>query len=151
MTEKHKHNFEIYIKTPPEKLWQALTDGSATKEYYFGTEVRSDWKKGSPMQYIRPDGELMIDGSIIEIEPKRRLVSSFIPLWSPDLKEKQNISQTTFEIEQAGDSCKLRLIHDEIIPEGDIVDEVFEGWSQILSGLKTLLDTGEPLTISRPA
>jgi uncharacterized protein YndB with AHSA1/START domain/DNA-binding transcriptional ArsR family regulator len=146
MTAKPRHVFEIYIRATPERVWQAITDGSLTAQYYFGTSVASTWKQGAPYQYKTPDGGDMIRGEILEIDPPKRLVQSFKALWMEGA-EANPASRVTWEIEAAGAASKLTLIHDELDPSGPEMEGLFHGWSQILSGMKTLLETGEPLAI----
>lgn len=136
---------QVFIKTTPEKLWQAITDGAITKLYYFGTSVQSTWEPGSPIKYLTPDGGTMLDGEIIESDPPRKLVTTFIPSW--DESKSPYTSKVTYEIEQKGETCKLRLTHEDLIVGSPEATGVFEGWSQILSGLKTYLETGEPLQV----
>jgi uncharacterized protein YndB with AHSA1/START domain/DNA-binding MarR family transcriptional regulator len=143
MSAKHRHVFEVYIRTTPERLWQAITDGTITAQYYFGTRVESSWQAGSEYNYYMPDGNSMLRGEILEIDPPRRLVQTFQPLWSPEQADAPP-SRVTWEIEQSGPSCKLTLLHDDL-PSAET--GVHSGWSQILSGLKTLIETGDPLVI----
>jgi uncharacterized protein YndB with AHSA1/START domain len=140
--------YEIYIRTTPERLWQALTDGELTKQYYYDTEVRSDLTVGSPFRYYAGD-DVLLDGEILEADPPRRLVTTFSALWSPAVAADPP-SRITYEIEPMGAACRLRMIHDGFETETATYHEVAGGWSPILSGLKTLLETGEPLVISRP-
>ena len=77
-----KQVYEIFIRTTPERLWQALTDGELSRQYYFNTEVRSDLEVGKPFQYFGDDGVMHLDGEILEIDPPRRLVTTFSALWS---------------------------------------------------------------------
>jgi uncharacterized protein YndB with AHSA1/START domain len=157
MAEQPKHVFEIYIKTTPEKLWQALTDGSVTPNYYYGSRVSSDWKPGSKYEYIgaahKPGTEdtAMIAGEILEIDPPRRLVMSFQPVWGGEEVTSYPESRVTWEIAPAGEACKLTLVHDELTAGNPLTKEFFTGWSCILSGLKTFLETGEPLVITPAA
>jgi uncharacterized protein YndB with AHSA1/START domain len=144
-----KQVYEIFIRTTPERLWQALTDGELSRQYYYDTEVRSDLERGKPFQYFGGDGTLMLDGEIVEIEPPRRLVTTFSALWSPELAADPP-SRITYEIEPMGATCKLTMIHDGFESETATYREVAGGWSFILSGLKTLLETGEPLKIGEP-
>ncbi len=141
--------YEIYIRTTPERLWQALTDGELTKQYYYGSEIRSDLTAGSPFQYFDDGDNLLLDGKILEVDPPRRLVTTFSALWSPDVAADPP-SRLTWEIEPMGAACRLRMIHDDLAPGSATLHEVAGGWSHILSGLKTLLETGEPLVITRP-
>jgi uncharacterized protein YndB with AHSA1/START domain/DNA-binding transcriptional ArsR family regulator len=140
--------YEIYIRTTPERLWQALTDGELTKQYYYDTEVRSDLTVGSPFRYYAGE-DVLLDGKVLEADPPRRLVTTFSALWSPDVAADPP-SRITYEIEPMGAACRLRMIHDELAPDSATFHEVAGGWSHILSGLKTLLETGEPLVVTRP-
>lgn len=144
--ETTKHVFEVYIKTTAEKLWQALTDGTMTEKYYYGTRAESDWKNGSLYKYIGADGGVLVDGMVVESDPPRRLVTTFNPHWNPDDDGVYPESRVTFEIVPTGGVCKLTLVHEDLAAGNPMTDGIFSGWSEILSGLKTLLETGEPLT-----
>jgi uncharacterized protein YndB with AHSA1/START domain len=136
--------FEIYIKTTPERLWEAITTSEMRQKYNFGVGVRSDWTTGSSYQMVHP-GALGIlgEGENLEVDPPRKLVQSFTALWGDDVR-REGTSRLTWEIEPVGDSCRLTLIHDQL-PE-NANNAVYGGWPMILSGLKTLLETGETLT-----
>jgi len=136
--------FEIYIKTTPGLLWAAITDPDARARYTFGVRVESDWTPGSSYHgasALAPN--LILEGENLEVEPPRRLVQSFNALWSDDVKA-EGTSRVTWEIEPVADSCRLTVTHDQL-REG-AHGEIYGGWPQILSGLKTLLETGESLT-----
>ena len=135
--------FEIYIKTTPERLWEAITDPKLRAKYSFGVETRSDWTAGSSYTAAVPGVVDIAAGENLEVEPPRRLVQSFNALWSDDVKAA-GTSRVTWEIEQVEDSCQLTVTHDQL-PE-DANPELYGGWPMILSGLKTLLETGESLT-----
>jgi len=135
--------FEIYIKTTPERLWEAITDSEMRQKYNFGVGVDSDWKAGSRYEARHPSGVDIAAGENLEVDPPRRLVQSFTALWADDVKS-EGTSRVTWEIEPVGDSCRLIVTHDEL-REG-VNDQIYGGWPQILSGLKTLLETGETLT-----
>lgn len=149
--QETRHVFEVFIRTTPEKLWQALTDGDLTRQYYFGTSVSSDWKAGSAYSYVAPDGTLMVDGKVTESDPPKRLVTTFNPRWSPEGEVNYPESRVTFEITPMGEACRLSLVHDELTAGHPLTQEFRAGWSQILSGLKTLLETGKPLTVTPKA
>ena len=136
--------YEIYIKTTPERLWQAITDSEIRSKYHFGNAIRSDWTPGSrfEMGHRGFDG-LLGEGENLEVDPPRRLVQSMRALWDEEVKE-EGFSRVTWEIEQVGDSCRLVVTHDEL-REG-ASEELYGGWPMILSGLKTWLETGELLT-----
>ena len=136
--------FEIYIKTTPERLWEAITDPDLRSQYTFGIRVESDWTPGSRFEGSHPQApEPLTRGENLEVDPPRRLVQSFNALWSDDVKA-EGTSRVTWEIQQIEDSCRLTVVHDQL-REG-AHPELFGGWPMILSGLKTLLETGEELT-----
>ncbi len=135
--------FEIYIKTTPERLWEAITDSELRQKYNFGVGVSSDWTPGSGYSSGVPGVVEIAAGENVEVEPPRRLVQTFQALWSEDVKAA-GTSRVSWEIEPVGDSCRLLVTHDQL-PEG-ANSELFGGWPMILSGLKTLLETGELLT-----
>jgi uncharacterized protein YndB with AHSA1/START domain len=136
--------FEIYIRTSPERLWEAITDRELRRKYSFGMLVTSDWTPGSRYEFSGPDGTgVWGEGENLEVDPPRRLVQSFTALWSDEVKS-EGTSRVTWEIEPVGDSCRLTLTHDEL--REDAHGELYGGWPMVLSGLKTLLETGEQLT-----
>jgi uncharacterized protein YndB with AHSA1/START domain len=136
--------FEIYIKTTPERLWEAITDPDLRATYSFGVSVESDWTPGSTYRSTAGDGSIEIaEGENLEVDPPRRLVQSFNALWGDDVKA-EGTSRVTWEIEPVGDSCRLVVTHDQMREGAN--DQIYGGWPMILSGLKTLLETGEELT-----
>ena len=137
--------FEIYIKTTPERLWEAITDPDQRAKYSFGMRVESDWTAGSDYTSPHPAaaGATLAHGTNLEVDPPRRLVQSFNATWGEDVAAEAT-SRVTWEIEQVADSCRLTVIHDQL--RDDAHGEIYGGWPQILSGLKTLLETGELLT-----
>ncbi len=136
--------FEIYIKTSPERLWEAITDGEMRRRYSFGVQVVSDWKQGGEYTSGVPGVVDIASGTNVEVDPPRRLVQTFTAHWREEV-EREGTSRVTWEIEPVGeDSCQLRVTHDQL-PEG-ANSELWGGWPMILSGLKTLLETGEDLT-----
>jgi uncharacterized protein YndB with AHSA1/START domain len=136
--------FEIYIRTTPERLWEAITDPEIRAKYNFGAGVRSDWKPGSRMEMGSPKADgLLGEGEVLEIDPPRRLVHTLVALWSDDVK-REGASRVTWDIEPIGDSCRLTITHDQLREGAN--EELYGGWPMILSGLKTWLETGELLT-----
>jgi uncharacterized protein YndB with AHSA1/START domain len=136
--------FEIYIKTTPERLWEAITDPELRSKYNFGARAISDWTPGSRYEMSHPAAPgLLGEGENLEVDPPRRLVQSMVALWSEDVKS-EGTSRVTWEIEPVGDSCRLTVTHDQL--REDANNELYGGWPMILSGLKTLLETGESLT-----
>jgi uncharacterized protein YndB with AHSA1/START domain/DNA-binding transcriptional ArsR family regulator len=134
--------YEIYIKTTPERLWHAITDPVARAKYNFGVLVTSNWTKGSHFEG-KGGGRTILEGENLEVDPPRRLVQSFRALWGEDVKQ-EGTSRVTWEIVPVADSCLLKVTHDQLREGAN--DQVYGGWPMILSGLKTLLETGELLT-----
>ncbi len=136
--------FEIYIKTSPEQLWQAITDPELRRKYNFGVGVESDWTTGSGYRSVHPEAGLPIsEGENLEVDPPRRLVQTMRALWGHDVIA-EGTSRVTWEIEQVEDSCRLTVVHDQLRDGAN--DQLYGGWMMVLSGLKTLLETGEKLT-----
>jgi uncharacterized protein YndB with AHSA1/START domain len=136
--------FEIYIKTTPERLWEAITDPEQRAIYNFSARQESDWTPGSPYVMRAPGADTPLgEGENLEVDPPRRLVQSFTALWSDEVKA-EGTSRVTWEIEPVADSCRLTVTHDELREGAN--GELYGGWPMILSGLKTLLETGEKLT-----
>jgi uncharacterized protein YndB with AHSA1/START domain len=136
--------FEIYIKTTPERLWEAITDTEIRSKYTFGARISSDWKRGSRYEQRNPHTNgLLGEGENLEVDPPRRLVQSMTALWGEDVKS-EGTSRVTWEIEPVGDSCRLTVTHDQLREGAN--DQLYGGWPMILSGLKTYLETGELLT-----
>jgi uncharacterized protein YndB with AHSA1/START domain len=135
--------FEIYIKTTPERLWEAITDGEIRSKYQFGSVITSDWTPGSRFEMATKRGETLGEGENLEVDPPRRLVQSMRALWGEDVKA-EGTSRVTWEIEPVGDSCRLTVTHDQLRDGAN--EQLYGGWPMILSGLKTWLETGELLT-----
>jgi uncharacterized protein YndB with AHSA1/START domain/DNA-binding transcriptional ArsR family regulator len=137
--------FEIYIRTTPERLWEAITDPDIRAKYNFGAGIHSDWTPGSQFRMnAGPNGEYLLgEGENLEIDPPRRLVQTMVALFSDEAKA-EGTSRITWEIEPVGDSCRLTLTHDQMREGAN--SQLYGGWPMILSGLKTWLESGELLT-----
>ncbi len=136
--------FEIYIKTTPERLWEAITDPELRQTYSFGLSIVSDWTPGSRYEAVHASTPgVFCEGENLEVDPPRRLVQSFRALWGEDV-ESEGTSRVTWEIEPVEDSCRLVVTHDQLRDNAN--NQLYGGWPMILSGLKTLLETGESLT-----
>ncbi len=137
--------FEIYIKTTPERLWEAITDDEIRTKYSFGNQTASDFTPGSHFEVtnVKAPGVVLGEGENIEVDPPRRLVQRMLALWDDDVKA-EGTSRITWEIEPVGDSCRLTVTHDEMREGAN--DQLYGGWPMILSGLKTWLETGQTLT-----
>ncbi len=136
--------FEIYIRTTPERLWEAITDGEIRGKYQFGNRVTSEWTPGSDFEMTNPKAPSMLGRGVnLEVDPPRRLVQTMEALWGDDVKA-EGTSRVTWEIEPVGDSCRLTVTHDQLREGAN--PQLYGGWPMILSGLKTWLETGEILT-----
>ena len=137
--------YVTYIETTPEKLWHALTDGNFTERYWFGIRLRSDWKVGSSFEMVRSDGTVCDAGKVVEVDPPRRLAYTFISL--SDKYKNEFPALATFVIEPYGKLVKLTLTHEGFAEGSKFYNGVSKGWPAILSGLKSLLETGQVLDI----
>jgi uncharacterized protein YndB with AHSA1/START domain len=136
--------YEIYIRTTPEQLWNAITDAEIRSKYNFGMGVHSDWTPGARLEMGSPKaGGLLGEGEVLDVDPPRRLVHTMTALWGEDVKS-EGASRVTWEIEPVGDSCRLLVTHDQLRDGAN--DQLYGGWPMILSGLKTWLESGELLT-----
>jgi uncharacterized protein YndB with AHSA1/START domain len=144
-----KHVFVSYIRTTPEQLWNAITKSEFTRRYFHATSIESDWKVGSPMRYTMGEArEVASEGKILESDRPKRLSMTWLFKYDPELA-KEKPSRVTWEIEPNGEVCKLTVIHDDFDGETRTYKAVGAGWPAILSSLKTLLETGEPLPVAR--
>jgi uncharacterized protein YndB with AHSA1/START domain len=139
--------YTIYIAATPEKVWQALTSAEFSRKYFFGNAVEVDPRVGGAYIVRAPDGALHISGEVIEYVPPRKLTVTFNVNW-PELIEKLGPTLVSYEIEPAGEAVRLTMneSHDRPLSD-DILSGGREGWPAILSSLKSLLETGEPLVV----
>jgi uncharacterized protein YndB with AHSA1/START domain/DNA-binding transcriptional ArsR family regulator len=131
---------ETYIRTTPEKLWEALTNGEMTKHYHFArATLQGEIKPGAPYAYVTPDGHPMLTGEIISTDPPKRLEMTFVPGW---MGPGAAASRHVFEIERSGELVKLTLLHFAIPAEQA---GIRDGWAKVIGSLKSFLETGEGL------
>jgi uncharacterized protein YndB with AHSA1/START domain len=140
--------YVTYIRTTPEKLWQALTDPAFTRRWFLDTRQESTWQPGAPWRVLMPDGGVTESGEILEVEPHRRLVLRWRNERVPELRE-EGYSRLTYELEPVGESVKLTVVHEMGRPESKFIGRVSQGWPHLLASLKSLLETGEPLAETR--
>ena len=147
---KPSHVYVVYIRATPERIWDALTQSEFTQQYFYGSTVESDWTPGSA--YIREiDGETAIVGEVLVAERPSRLSLTFDARWDDEVAPDPP-SRVTWEIEPAGDGLsKLTVVHDGFDSETNTYRQAAGGMPYILSGLKTLLETGEPLQVAEGA
>lgn len=146
--EKSKFVYVIYIRTTPEKLWQALTTPEFNRQFFYGATQESEWKKGAAWRLMKPGGGVCDSGEVLEIDPPRRLVLKWRNEFMPELRA-EGYSRMTCEIEKQAASVKLSIVHEMDKPGSKFIDSISEGWPPILSSLKSLLETGESLAETR--
>jgi uncharacterized protein YndB with AHSA1/START domain len=149
--------YATFIRTTPEKLWEALTGGDFSEKYWFGFRIEVEQKAGGKVRILPPKGmEEFGDhaGKVLVCEPGRKLVYTWNPKDDPEVaKKRDSLSRVTYELTPMGPQVKLRLIHENLLPE-DIEKNpntfrgINNGWPAVLSNLKTLLETGEAMVLS---
>jgi uncharacterized protein YndB with AHSA1/START domain len=140
--------YVTYIRTTPEKLWRALIEPEFTRQYWMATTHESAWKPGASWKILFADGRMADSGEIVEIEPLRRLALNWRHEIIPDLTA-EGYSRMTYELEQQGEAVKLTLTHTMDKSDSKFIKAVSSGWPMILSSLKSLLETGESLELTR--
>jgi len=135
--------YVTYIRTTPEKLWSALTDGEFMTQYWFGMRGESRWTAGSPWKLVGRDGQVMDAGEIVEAEPPRRLVIRWQNQFKPELKAEGE-SLCTMELESSGAAVRLSITHTVEREPSKFITAVSGGWPKVISNLKSLLETGSP-------
>ena len=140
---KPRHVHETYIRTTPERLWQALTDPGFTSRYFYDCAVESTWEAGAPYAYSGA-GATAVAGTVLEAVPQRKLVMTFSALFDPQAAEEEP-SRVTWEITPLRNVCRLTLVHEDFGGLSRTWALTLTGWRPIIDGLKTLLETGEPL------
>jgi len=144
MSTAHRSHFVYvtFIRTTPQRLWEALTDPEFTRQYWFGIGVESAWTQGAPWTMRRSDGSIDTSGEVLEIDPPRRLVVRWHNEWSAELKA-EGPGRCTFDIEPMADAVKLTITHEIERLDSKLIHAVSGGWPLVLSNLKSLLETGE--------
>jgi uncharacterized protein YndB with AHSA1/START domain len=136
--------YVTYIRTTPERLWEALTAPEVTKRYWAETWQECDWRPGAAWRLMIPDGRVGDTGEVIEYDPPRKLVLAWQIDFVPELRE-EGPTRVTYELEPMGDSVKLTLTQEIDRPDSKVIDAMSNGWPHLLASLKTLLETGTPL------
>jgi uncharacterized protein YndB with AHSA1/START domain len=142
--------YVTYIKTTPRKLWEALLRPEFTRAYWKGMVQESEWKKGATWRLVFPDGRVADAGEVVEIDPPRRLVLAWRNEWKPEFKD-EGFSRATLTLEPKGETVKLTVTHEMERDGAKLIDAVGQGWPQILSSLKSLLETGAALDVMEGA
>jgi uncharacterized protein YndB with AHSA1/START domain len=141
MADKPDFVVSTYIRTTPDRLWEALTDPEMTKQYYYGGQVQAELRVGGKFSYLDPTGNINLRGEVLEVDPPRRLVTTFNAAWAEPGAETTRVM---YEIEPMGEVCKFTLTHFDYEKARAGIES---GWPIIISGLKTWLETGKPLDI----
>jgi uncharacterized protein YndB with AHSA1/START domain len=134
--------YVTYIRTTPEKLWAALTTSEFMKKYWFGMNIETDWKPGSPWKLIFPDGRIGDTGEIVELDRPRRIVLKWRNEFRPELTA-EGYARCTIELEPQDGAVKLTISHTIERAQSKLIEAVSGGWPRILSNLKSLLETGQ--------
>jgi len=142
-----KHVFQIVIRASADELWKAITDPGTTERYFYDTRILSEFQVGSPVTYEMADGRVVVAGEVVESDPPRRLTLTW------QFKEEDGSedppSRVTWEIEPLGETCRLTVVHAGFESKTRTYEIVGQGWPGVLSSLKSLIETGEPLPLER--
>jgi uncharacterized protein YndB with AHSA1/START domain/DNA-binding transcriptional ArsR family regulator len=138
------HVYQVFIGCPVDDVWRAIIDGQFTEQYYFGTKVDSEWEVGSDIKYFYPDGSIAADGRVNEIDAPHRLDMTFHPRWDPEI-EAAGPTRMVWLVESVNGMARLSVELHDVTPGSRTYEEFVGGLTMIVSGLKTLLETGKPL------
>jgi len=144
---KPEYLYETWIRTTPERLWEALTSPAFTRQYFHAMTIESDWTPGAPVRFLYDDGRPGVEGIVLAVEPCTRLSYSWRFVFDEKYAQERP-SRVSFEIEQRGPSCRLRVIHDDFDADSLVLPMISAGWSSIVCSLKSLLETGAALEIA---
>ncbi|MGI9614031.1 MAG: ArsR/SmtB family transcription factor [Acidimicrobiales bacterium] len=144
--ERPVHRYQVVVKASPEEVWLAIVDGDQTAQYFFKTRVASTWEVGAPVTYTLPDGTVAADGEILAIDPGHRVEYTFQARWDPELAA-DGPAREAWIVEPADGVTKLTVEVYDLAPDSKTLGDFIEGLPEILSGMKTLLETGAPLRV----
>lgn len=145
--KKPEHIYETYIRASAESLWEAITSAEFTRQYWHRMTVESDWSPGSAVRFLYEDGRAGCEGKVLEWDPPHRLSYTWRFLFDEELAAERP-STVTFEISPMGDSCRLRVIHGDFDEDSKVFPMISWGWAEVMSSLKSLLETGRPLDVA---
>jgi uncharacterized protein YndB with AHSA1/START domain len=141
LTAQTTQVYNVFIRATPEQIWDAITKAEFTQQYFYGARI--EVRDGRRFSTI---GETEWDEEVLEADPPRRLVHGWVAAYDPELAA-EDASRVTWEIEpQDGGITKLTVVHDQLEGAPKTAESVAGGWMFVLSGLKTLLETGTPLS-----
>lgn len=142
--------YVTYIRSPQQKVWDALTNPEFMKQYWFGMTQESEWKPGASWTMNFSDGRVADRGEVLEIDPPKRLVLKWRNEWKPDLKA-EGYSRCVYDLEEDGGVTKVTIAHSIEKDDAKVIEAVSGGWPRVLSSLKSLLETGDPLARTHQA
>jgi uncharacterized protein YndB with AHSA1/START domain len=145
---KDRFVYVTYIRSTPAKIWDAITRPEFARQYWLGAAIESDWKEDSPWKMVFKDGTVSDDGEIVEAKRPSRLVLKWHHRLNPEMKA-EGWSRCTFDITEEAGLAKLSVVHEIDRENSAVIRGVSGGWPMILSGLKTFLESGEPLEFKR--
>ncbi len=148
MTQTTVQVYMVFIKATPEEIWDAITKPEFTSRYFHGSQIDSTFVPGTPYRSWSPDrSKLWVEGDVLDSDPPRRLSHTWRSLYDAETAGEEP-SRVTWEIEpQDGGFSKLVVVHDQLEGAPKTAESVSgAGWMMVLSGMKTLLETGEPLS-----
>src|SRR5262245_61286637 len=148
MAAASRFEYVIYIRTTARELWRGLTAPEMTRQYWCETWQDCEWKVASPWRLMTPDGRVGDAGEVLEIEPEKRVVISWRHELMPEFRE-EGCSRCAIALEPHEDATKLSLTHEIDKPDSKLIAAFATGWPPILSSLKSLLETGESLELTR--
>lgn len=142
-----RFEYVLYIRSTADKVWDGLTKSDVTRRYWCEVSMESDWKQGSTWRMVAPNGKLADGGEVIEVDRAKRLVVTWRHEIMQELKA-EGYSRATFDLLPMGDTVRLSVTH-TIDHEGSkLIADFARGWPPLLSSLKSLLETGEPLAMT---
>jgi DNA-binding transcriptional ArsR family regulator/uncharacterized protein YndB with AHSA1/START domain len=142
--ETPDHRYQAFIRCQPTEAWEAIVDGSQTVKYFFNTTVESDWTVGSPIRYLAADGSVAADGEVVAIDPPNRLEMTFLAHWDPAL-EAEGPVRTVWLVDEEMGVTTVTVEYYGMDPAGATYKDFVAGIAFIVSGMKTLLETGQPI------
>jgi len=147
MTEQATQVYSVFIRATADQVWDAITKPEFTEQYFYGSRIESTYEPGATYSGFSSDGSTqLVEGEVVEAVAKERLVTTWHATWAPELAAEP-ASRVTWELETAGDGVtKLTVVHDHLEASPKTAESVAGGWSFVLSGMKTLVETGKPLT-----
>jgi uncharacterized protein YndB with AHSA1/START domain len=141
--------YELFVHAPAAKVWEALTRGEKSREYFFGTAIESSFQPGADLRYTFPDGTVAVSGKVLEIEPGKRLVTTWAVEYDPACAGET--SKVTITLDDRGAVTKLRTVHECEGAPNTANSVANDGWSYSLSSMKSLLETGTALPMPEQA